>query len=428
MISLRSGLCGAAVLTLALTTAACSSSSKNTASPTTGSQPTSSQSTGSASTAPAGSTQAAGTPIKVGVICSCSGPFGATILPGQDVYRSWVNTVNASGGLNGHPVQLVLKDDTATPGTSVSDVQTLISDHVVAIFDESLVDEPWAATVEASGIPVVGGNLSEATFYTNPDFYPEGQTNDSITLSAVQTAKTAGGTNLGILYCVEAPTCLEGANEAKGLASKAGISDIYNVSIAFTAPNYTAQCVAAQQDHVSSVLILHSNTVVARIGTNCSQQGYNPIYVTEGEGFGLNLTTAPGIKDNLWSEFNNIPFYANIPAMQQMNAAVDKYYPGLRKNDQIWTEFAVNGWDSGILLEDAVKASGSGSGSPVTAADIVKGLESLNGDTLQGTAPPLTFAAGKTHSVSCWFTAHMSGGVPALTNGGKVTCANGTSS
>jgi branched-chain amino acid transport system substrate-binding protein len=416
-------------LTLALTTAACSSSSKNTTSPTTASSSTSAQSTGSASSAssaPAGNTQATGAPIKVGVICSCSGPFGATILPGEDDYRAFVNTTNAAGGINGHPIQLILKDDTATPGTSVSDIQTLISDHVVAIFDDSLVDEPWASTIEASGIPVVGGNLSEATFYTNPDFYPEGQTNDSITLSAVQTAKTAGGSNLGILYCVEAPTCLEGANQAKALAPKAGITDVYNGSIGFTAPNYTAQCLAAQQDHVSAMLILHGNTVVARVGTNCSQQGYNPIYVTEGEGFALNLTTAPGIKNNLWSEFNNIPFYANIPAVQQMNAAMDKYFPGVRNNNQIWTEFAVNGWDSGILLEDAVKAGGLGPSDTPTAAEIVKGLESLKGDTLQGTAPPLTFAAGKTHSVSCWFTAHMTNGVPALTNGGKVTCANGS--
>jgi branched-chain amino acid transport system substrate-binding protein len=427
MISLRRGLCGAAAVTLALTTAACSSSSKNTTSPTTASQSTSSpsSSTGSASN---GGTQATGTPVKVGVICSCSGPFGATILPAQDVYRAWVNTINASGGLGGHPIQLILKDDTATPGTSVTDVESLISSHVAAIFDESLVDEPWAATVEASGIPVVGGNLSETTFYSNPDFYPEGQTNDSITLAAVSTAKVSGGTNLGIFYCVEAPTCLEGANTAKGLAPKVGIPDVYNASISATAPNYTAQCVAAQQDHVSALLILHGAVEVARVGTNCSQQGFSPIYITEGEGFGLNLTTAPGVKDNLWSAYNNIPFFATVPAIQQMNAALDKYYPGLRNNNTVWTELAVGGWSSGILLEDAVKASGASSGSPLTAAAIVKGLEALNADTLQGTAPPLTFAAGKTHSVSCWFTAHMSGGVPAVTNGGKVTCANGTSS
>ena len=111
-----------------------------------------------------------------------------------------------------------------------------------------------------------------------------------------------------------------------------------------------------------------------------------------------------------------------------MNAAVDKYYPTLRGNPNSWNQGAAESWPAGLLLEDAAKAGGLGPSDTPSAAEITKGLESLHGDTLQGWAPPLTFPAGQPHPIDCWFTARLQNGVPSLTNGGKVTCASGSSS
>ena len=182
------------VLTMVTVLGACSSSSKSgTSSPTT-------SSSGAAATA-------TGAPIKVGVECTCSGPLATSIPSASSVYTAWDKSVNASGGIDGHPVQLVEKDDTGNPGTAVSNIQSLLSDGVIAINDLSLVDEPWAATVQKANIPVVGSNAIEAPFYTNPDFYPTGQTNDSTTYSLAAAAKEAGATSLGDLYCAEAAVC-----------------------------------------------------------------------------------------------------------------------------------------------------------------------------------------------------------------------------
>lgn len=48
------------------------------------------------------------------------------------------------------------------------------------------------------------------------------------------------------------------------------------------------------------------------MATDCALQGYNPIYIEEGEGFGLDLTTG-AISKNTWAEFNDLPFFANTP-------------------------------------------------------------------------------------------------------------------
>jgi branched-chain amino acid transport system substrate-binding protein len=410
------GLC---VIGVVAVVAACSSSKHSSS----GSSPTSPSSAGSQSSTGSSAAQATGAPIKVGVVCSCSGPFGPGILPGLDVYKAWVNSVNASGGINGHQIQLITEDDGSNPGTSATDAQTLISDHVVAIANMSNFDQTWASAVQSAGVPVVGTNTTETTFFTNPDFYAEGQTSDTLIPAVIATAKAAGATSFGSLYCAEAPVCQQGVAPMKAAAATAGLTDNFNTQIAISAPNYTAQCVAAQQAKVSALFIGDSSQVIARVGQNCVQQGYNPIYVTEGEGYGALLQSAPGVKDNLWSAYNDLPFWDNSAAVQQMNAAVDKYYPGLRTNPQVFNELSAMSWPSGLLLEDAIKGGGLGASDTPTAAEVVKGLESLKGDTLQGWAPPLTFTAGKAHPVDCWFTSHMTGGVQSLVKGGQLSCA-----
>jgi branched-chain amino acid transport system substrate-binding protein len=414
---------GAAVLGLVAAVGACSSSGHSSSSPTTA---VSSGSSASSSATGAAGAQSAAAPIKVGVICSCSGAFGAQLLAEEEVYKAWANTVNSTGGIDGHNLQIIAEDDGAVPGTSVSDLQTLLSEKVDAIADISLVDSAWAAAVESANVPVVGTNLTQEAFYTNPDFYPQGETFDHQVDQNAEVAKAAGATNVAEFYCAESATCQQGVPLFKAAAAKYGLPLAYSASISATAPNYTAQCVAAQQAHVSSILIADGATQIVRVGQDCSQQGYHPIYVSEGPGFGNTLTTAAGIKDSLWTGFNVTPYFANTPAMTAMNAAVDKYYPGLRQNSTVWSESAAQAWPGGQLLEDAVKGGGLTSSATPSSAEIIQGLGSLKGDTLQGMSPPLTFAPGKPHSIDCWFTGRVQNGVPSLVDNGKLTCSSST--
>ncbi len=358
------------------------------------------------------------------MICTCSGPLASSGVDVPKIYQAWIDTVNASGGINGHPVQLILKDDGGTPGTSVSDAQTLVgSDHVVAIVDATNVDETWASYVQAQNVPVIGSGTSTTPMYTNPDFYPEGQTEDALFPSIIDSAKAAGGTNLGLLYCAEAVQCQEGIAPLKQVGQKLGLPVTYAAQVAATAPNYTAQCVAAQQAHITALFVADIPYVAEKVAQNCSQQGYHPIYVIDGESIEPSLATTAGIKDNLVGPSPNIPYYASSPALDAMNQALDKYYPGLRQNGSSYTEVAMEAWPSGLLFQDAAKAGGLGAnGTAPTAAEVVNGLHALKGDTLQGMAPPLTFATGKANPVDCWYNFSLKSGTFGLPNGVKTTC------
>ncbi len=272
--------------------------------------------------------------------------------------------MNDSGGINGHPVQVIAEDDAGTPGTAVSDAQTLISDHVVAVADVSDVDQTFATALQQANIPVVRVLTSETPFGTNPDFYPEAQTNDSAIYAVLTTAKAGGATDLANVYSAEAAICAESVGAFQTTGKQLGIPDVYNAEVSATAPSYAGQCVAAKQQHVTSMFIGESSATYMRIANDCAQQSLSPVYVQEGAGFSPNESSAPALKNALWVEFPALPLFANGPAVQAANAALDKYFPGVRQNTTLYGQDPFMAWASGVLLEDAIKAGASRRAAP----------------------------------------------------------------
>jgi branched-chain amino acid transport system substrate-binding protein len=345
-------------------------------------------------------------------------------VPVQSAVMAWAKTVNESGGLNGRQVEIVAKDDGLNPGTALTAAKKLVSDRVAAIVNMSMIDQTWAATVEKAKIPVVGVFSNTKPFETSPYFFPEGQTGGQIHKAVVAIAKGAGATNLGFMYCAEAPVCAESVPKLTATGKAQGVPVVYNTKISSTAPNYTAQCVAARQQGVSALYIGSSSAIAAKVAADCSRQGWNPIYITQGAAFGMNMVSVPGLSQNLWMQFATLPFFADTPAVRAFNTAMDKHYPGVRQNTSVFIHNAFMGWVSAKLLEQAIRSSGAPAGEKPTATQVVKGLESLKDYTVDGLAPPLTFEPGKPHKVDCWFTAQVKNGKPVVANGGKVTCAS----
>ncbi len=384
----------------------------------------------SASFASSKSTKAASTPIKVGEICSCSGVpgFSQFSVPSQEVVKAWAKSVNASGGINGHPIQLIAEDDGTNPGTSYSDAKTLIADHVVAIIDDTTLVDSWASLAEQAKIPVVGNYTINTPFDTSPDFYAEGQTNSTTLQAVVDVAKFAGAKTIGNMYCAEAPVCAQSVPFVESAGKALHVPDVFNAAISATAPNYTAPCVAAKQAGVRALFIGDAAAVDNRVAANCAQQGFEPIYVTEGAGFDMSQASAPAISKNLWSQYPDIPFWVNSPAVKTFNRVMDKYFPGVRTNTGLFTEDAFMDWVSGKLLQAGIQAGGLTARGTPSASEVTKGLESLHNDTLGGLAPPLSFPAGKPHPQTCFYIGRIQSGHPALANHGRPICLKPLSS
>lgn len=361
-------------------------------------KPSASSSTSSSVAPPTGSA------IPIGFVCSCTGPDASSNAVAPTGMQAWADSVNASGGINGHSINLIVKDDQENPATSVSEVHKLIQqDHVVALVTVSDVDETWANYAEAQHVPVLEANGSDSMTLTDPLMFPASQTIDSLPISVALAAKKVGATKLGLFYCIETAVCAQLVSPERTEAKSVGIDLAYTAGIAASSPNYTAQCLAAKQAGVEAVYVADAATVALSVASSCAQQGYSPHFIAVDGAVSHSFATSPGWDNGMISIQPDIPFSVkDTPGTEAMFSAFSKYEPSLLTNS-LFNELAVGGWVDGLLFAAAAQAGGVGVNGPATSAELINGLYDLHATTLGGMSPPLTFNRGKPNSVDCWY-------------------------
>jgi branched-chain amino acid transport system substrate-binding protein len=359
-------------------------------------------------------------PIVLGDICTCSGPQGGEAQVESGMLAAWAKWTNAHGGIAGHTVQIITKDDGENPSTATTDVEALVQqNHVVGLFDTSTEDPAFAAYIAKQKVPVFGDIANgTAAAETSPDFYPPGTTHTASILSEALALKTAHVKKVAQLYCSEVAVCASSVSEFKAALAKYGIKLVYTTGISFSAPNYTAQCLAAKQAGATGVFVVDASTVVTKVATNCAQQSYKP---TELGAFGTvaaTWLTAPGMEGNIDVQ-SDYPWFVHNGVTKDMYSAINKYNPSILTNAS-FGPIAVQAWVLGVEAKAAGEAGRLGA--TPTAAAFTKGLESFKGNTLGGLAPPLTFAKGKAHPVPCVFLMGIKNEKFVVLNGGKYEC------
>lgn len=376
-------------------------------------------------TAGAASSDTSKSPLTIGYICSCTGPLASSVETGRPAFQSWVSWVNAQGGVNGHKIKVIYKDDDTSPTTSLQEVQSLLQSNVLAIVDLSNADSAWGNLVTQQNVPVIEANSSNTVALTSAMFFPASQTIDSLPISIVLAAKKTGAKNLGLVYCAEAPACQELVGPEKAIAEKNGLPLVYNSSVSAAAPSFAAECLAAQQAGAKSLFVADAVQVALHVAADCVKQGYHPTLIAEDGAVATSFATAPGWNNNMVATQPNIPFFVrNTPATKTMYAAFKKYQPAMLK-DPNYNELAVEGWAAGLLLGKALAAGHVGDNGQPATSQLLDGLYSLHNETLGGIAPPLTFTKGKPNLIDCWFYMRTSNSKFTTPYGLKPACAPG---
>lgn len=366
-------------------------------------------------------------PIDIGFVGGGTSSLASSTSVAVPAYLAWADTVNAHGGINGHKIDVIVKHTDTNPGTAISQVTALVNqDHVVAIAEISNVDSSWATIVDKAHVPVIGSNISSLLMFSNPNFFPEGQTDDSLPVSVALAAKRVGSSKLGLLYCAESTICQELVGPEQSIATKEGAPLVFNTSISASAPNYTAQCLAAKQAGVTALFVADAVAVALSVAKSCVQQGYTPSLIADDGAVSGAFASAPGWDNGMISMQPDIPFFVKTPATDAMVAAFKKYEPSVLTNPN-YDEEAVESWASGLLFAAAAKAGELGLKGAPTSAELYTGLYSLHGVTLGGITPPLSFTQGKANPVDCWFWMRTKDKKFTTPYGLKTVCAPGAS-
>src|SRR5207237_841631 len=117
-----------------------------------------------------------GTPVSIGNVSTLSGVLGELFSPVVPALKTFVASQNACGGLNGHPIKLTIADDQGDPSTAVTEGRRLVKDGVVAFLGDIqvLTIDSMTPVVKESGVPVIGGDITDNTWFTNSLPFPAG--------------------------------------------------------------------------------------------------------------------------------------------------------------------------------------------------------------------------------------------------------------
>ncbi len=345
-------------------------------------------------------TTATKAPIVIGDICSCTGPEASSVAQTTPTIEAWAKYVSAHGGIQGHPVSIIVKDDGYNPTTSLAAAQTLVgTDHVVAIVDNSDVDTSWGPYVKEQGVAVVGGSESDEG-YENPDWFVPGATYNNFTAGIAYAAKQLKVKKMADVYCAEVAVCAQSSVDLKAALTKLDIDLSYTSAISFSAPSYTAYCLAAKQSGATALLVGDATAIVNKFVENCASQGYNPVEISGDGTVAISWLTIPGFEGNVDSQ-PDISFFVHNAATKPMYDALAKYAPGVTTGPN-FGEIVIETWAAGVELQTAGDAAHL-SASP-TAAQMHAGFYAMpKGTTLGGLSSPLTFTKGKAFNNGCYF-------------------------
>ena len=399
----RRGLCGllAVVLGCGMTLAACSSGTPSGAGSSGGT-----------------STPLDKAPLVIGTIDSvcASCPSAGTAAPNEvdQAIGVWSKYVNAHGGINGHPVRVIYKNDNGDAAQAVSDITTLDqSDHVLAIVgqNDSGTVTAWASYAQQHGLPVIGGENYNISSLTNPMFFMNATSVLSLLYGQIAKAKLAGKSTYGALYCSAVAACAQANPILKADAPKAGVQYVFDQAVSNSQPNYTANCLAAK---AAGVEMLQLNGVpVPQIVQNCYQQGYKPIYgLVNPDPTYLKL---PGIDGSI-GNLPSFPAFVNDPATAAFHAAFKKYDPSL-----VPTVESSQTWTAGLLFAKAAAHVGR----TPTRQQILDGLYGIKNETFGGLTPPVSYGPAGTPNpqIPCYYIFSVKSGKYVAPYGLNTKCA-----
>jgi len=382
----------------------------------------SSSPSGGGGSGPGSANHLPGPSFVLGAIGSYSGAQSSSIGLVDDTSKVWAKWINDNGGINGHPVKLIVKDDALDPGKALQAAKELVEqDHVQAIVGEhSQIDNVWAKYVQDKGIPVIGGNPTQPSMFTYPNFFPTGASTPANLMALIVQMKENNLKKLGMVYCAEAPVCATLGTLATAISTVVGdVSVAYTGKIAATQPSFTSECLAAKSAGADAFFTADSAPLGPKVASDCQKVGYNPHIVAETTTTSSLWTSAPSVSGALLTAPNANYSDTSVPGIKDFHDAIEKYQPDMLKSPQVggndlWA------WAGGQLFATAAKNAHLTPSS--TPAQIMAAMYTVKDETLNGISPPLTFTKGKPTNITCYFTAKINDGKFESLNDGKPSC------
>jgi branched-chain amino acid transport system substrate-binding protein len=338
---------------------------------------------------------------------------------------AWAKDVNTRGGLACHPVRVITRDDGADPAKAASLANDLAKREGVVAFvaNLSLAPAGFVQAVEKLRIPAVGGGVAQDSWFTSPWLFADTASADDLIAGLLKAGAEKGKKNLGLLYCVEATACGQVTKKIQGgAADRAGVKLVYDSAVSVTQTDYTAQCLNAQKAGVDLLGLALDGASMTRVARSCAAIGYRPLLTTGSFLIGTQQSTDPTLRAfGVVTAAGVAPwFLKDQPGLTEYQRAMARWAPSLVPDGA-----SISTWTSAKLFEAALaQVAEQARGAAVTPTLIVKGLDGIKNNTLNGLTGPLDFtsAAKRRTGTGCVFYQYLGADGWTAPQGSKPVC------
>lgn len=317
---------------------------------------------------------------RIGLSGALTGPVAGSYAPAIEGLQLYINRLNETGGINGHPVDLIVLDDSGEPSRGATNSRRLLGQEDVILMVNSSLSSTYApmiADATRAGVPLLFAASAcpaevyppaQPLLYCTTAFAAEYDSRATLDFIEAQA-----GTDLELgLVAMAIPLSRGEIVAAEGLAAERGMRPQSPTIVPPPTADYTPFATAIQQAGADWVYSWAPWVTQVRTVEALRRLGWEGDYITWGhiEAEGELARLQDG---QLYAIGANSLFAEDLPVHQDIVAAAEAAGSTYAANQM------AEGWIAGMVIEAALESAGW----PADANAVNAAMQNLNVD-LQG--------------------------------------------
>lgn len=307
---------------------------------------------------------AAQEPIKVGMIATLTGPAGFIGSQIKDVAVIVEEMINAAGGVNGRPLNLIIEDDGGDPSRTLLSIQKLVKrDNVVAILGPTLTPTALAVIpfVEQESIPLITITGSRRVVLPPKKWVFKVSLADDLAIGAILGHMSKRGIKKVALLSDSGGFGEAGRQVILNMARSFDIAIVADERFSPADREVTAQLTRIRQTDAQALLAYTAGTPAVIIAKNYRQLGLKlPFYQSHATGTKRFIELAGEAAEGVIFPAVKVLVLEKLSRDDPYRQAVARFVEQHEKKlGPVRSQFGLVGWDSMLLLAEAIGKAGT---------------------------------------------------------------------
>ncbi len=328
-------------------------------------------------------TKLTGAPIKIGLISNETTPKSGLTNPDPRVAaQTRVQSVNARGGINGRPLELIACDGKEDPNVSANCARQMVDDGVVAVMGAANGAEAQIHPVlDRAGIAAIGvipetsaAGESKTAFCFSP-----GVVGDF--LGAPMLLKSEGASRISMMLPGGVPGTAPAKAAFEMAVKQAGVTNAGVITYTYGQSQFDAEVAKAAANGADGLFaVATSQTLAPLLQTVKRQQPDLPVVT-------LTLDLSPGVLQSLGAQAEGIyavglgqPATSDAPNTRRFREDIERY-----ADEPATTDFAINAWEAVWVFEQVASKLAT-----IDRASVLAAMRALDDFDMGGIYPPVT--------------------------------------